>query len=96
MSPEEQVRRGQRAALILNDDTFKAGIQALRDRAMEAFKNANPSDAHALQVARMEYDVTERLINEFAMFISDGRLSTIRIEAREQEQRKPRQSSPAA
>lgn len=96
MSPEEQVQRGQRAALILNDDTFKAGIQSLRDRALEAFRNANPSDAQALQVARMEYDVTERLVNELAKFISDGRLSAVRIEAKEQEQRKQRQSSPAA
>lgn len=84
MTPDEQIRRGQRAALILNDDTFKAGVQALRDRALESFRNASPADVEALRIARLEYDITERLVNEFMRFVADGKLSTIRKEASEQ------------
>lgn len=83
MTPDEQIRRGQRAALILNDDTFKAGVQALRDRALESFRNAPAADVEALRMARLEYDITERLINEFTKFVADGHMSTIRKEAAE-------------
>jgi hypothetical protein len=70
--PDEKIRQGQRAAQILNDDTFKAVIRALRDKALEQFKTAKPSDADALQAAKVRYEVVEQIVSELDDMKRDG------------------------
>jgi hypothetical protein len=78
MTPEEQVRRAQRADALLNDDLFKDAIKKLRDDAMDAFKSAKTTDDFLK--ARALYDTTETFANVFINVIRGGEFAARRIE----------------
>lgn len=70
MTPEEQVRRAQRADQFLNDDLFSDALKKLRDEAMESFKTAKTNEDFLK--ARALYDVTEEFMNAFLGVVRDG------------------------
>ena len=80
MSIESDLRRGQRAEAILNDDLFKEAVLALRNRALDAFKSAKAGDTDALSQARTLYDVTESFFGLFAGYVRDGQFAQIKAE----------------
>ena len=77
---EVDIRRAQRAEMILNDDLFKEAVQKLRDGSLEDFKSAKPGDTEALLNARMSYDAIERFINIFAGIIRNGKYTKLRMD----------------
>lgn len=77
----QEASRGTSAKRILEDDVFKDAVTQLRDRALEAFKHAKPGDAEALCVARLEYEVTERLISRLATVLETGSLAEKQLSA---------------
>ena len=85
MTPEEQVRRAQRADLLLNDDLFKEAIKKLRDEALDQFKTAQDQDGFLK--ARALYDTTETFANVFINIIRGGEFAVRRIE--DAKRRKP-------
>src|SRR3990167_3009795 len=89
MTPEDELRRAQRADGILNDDLFKEAIKALRDDAMDKFKSASPGDLPSLADARMRYDVTESFVNTFMKFMRDGQFAKVKIDDAEKKKRPP-------
>ena len=89
MSREEDVRRGQQAQTILDNEIFKEAMTALRDDAIAAFKDAVPNDTDALMSARLRLDVTERFLNKFTGLVRNGQYAARKIEDAEKAKLKP-------
>ena len=87
MTPEEQVRRAQRAELLLNDDLFKEAIKKLRDEALDQFKTAQ--DNTEFLKARALYDTTETFANVFINIIRGGNLRCARSRTRRRGRSRP-------
>ena len=83
MSPEEELARSKVAKRILDDELFKEGVLAMRNHAIEAFKNAKPGDTEALNQARTLYQVTEDFVNWFATTLAGGQIAQRRIDDEE-------------
>ena len=80
MTPEEQVRRAQRADLLLNDDLFKEAIAKIKQGAFDQFKEANAADIRTMQVAHMLFTVAQLFEGYFDKTIRDGEFAVRKIE----------------
>jgi hypothetical protein len=87
MTPEEQLRRAQRAELLAQDDLFKDAIAKLHADALEKFKAAKTNDDFLR--ARVQYDLTENFLNVFIGIVRDGQVAKMKIEAAKQAKEKP-------
>ena len=92
MTPEEQVRRAQRAELLLNDDLFKEAIKKLRDEALDQFKTAQ--DNTEFLKARALYDTTETFANVFINIIRGGEFAVRKIADAEARKKPPKHIGP--
>jgi len=79
VTPEDEAKarvrleRGVRAQAILDDDITREAIEALKKRAYESFKSADPGDTQALAIAKMRFEVTEDWVNHFASLMQKGK-----------------------
>ncbi len=71
----QEMTRGENARRILDDEIFLDAVRELRDGALRAFKQASPGDVEALRVARLEYEVTERLITNLTNVLKTGKMA---------------------
>jgi hypothetical protein len=70
--PDEAIRKGQRAKLILEDEVFRDALKALSDDALLAFKTADPADIMALQTARLRFGVLDQIETDLKNTMRDG------------------------
>ncbi len=78
MTPEDQIRRAQRANAFLTDELFTEAMKKLRDNAMEQFKSAKTFED--FQKARATHDVTEDFMNVFIGLVRDGQFAAKKIQ----------------
>lgn len=69
---EADVRRGERAQQLLEDDLLVSAMAAVRDSAFREFKSASPDNELALKMARLKLDVAEEFLNSLTKHVSDA------------------------
>jgi hypothetical protein len=95
VTDEEKVRRAQNADRLLNDDTLKEAIRAVRDKCVDDFKSAPAGDIEALRVARLTFENAERFVNALRTFVRDGQFAQMTIEATKAAEKRSRAKRPS-
>lgn len=72
--------RGARAKRLLDDPLFKEAMQAIRDKAIEAFREANPSDDKALLLAKLRYLMAEDFLDQLVHHFNTGELAVQQLQ----------------
>lgn len=69
---EIDLRRGQRAEAILNDEIMVEAIEALRSDAINGLTSCETHDKDKLQYHRLMYEVTAEFIDKFMSLVRQG------------------------
>lgn len=84
MEDEQKLRfeqdRGHRAARILEDEIFVEAIATVKARAHDLFKNADPHDTDALQMARVTLSCVEAVEQQIIRHMNTGKLAKSTLE----------------
>ena len=71
-------QRAAHAAGILDDEMFRAAVQAVRDGLVREFTTAKPEN---LLDVRLMYDALERVVSALGEHIRDGQIVNARLDA---------------
>lgn len=77
--------RGARAKRLLDDPLFGEAIEALRNRAIQAFREADPNDDKALLLAKLRYLMAEDFLDQLVHHFNTGELAVQQLQIVQQQ-----------
>jgi hypothetical protein len=80
MADEQHITRANRASELLENDAFKQAISAMKEHAIDAFKQCPARDKDGFALIQMHLNVVEKLEGMLRGFVESGRLAKIEIE----------------
>jgi len=87
MSPEEEIRRAERARAILGDPLVTEALAALESAATEAWRSTGAHDVDTRERAWLMLRLAERFRAHFESLVENGRLAKSRLVELERERR---------
>lgn len=75
MTPEEEVRRGERARQILNDDVFSSAVNSLRDAMLIGIRNSAFKDEKLREKICQRYSLLEDLVGQIQSIMETGEMA---------------------
>jgi len=82
------VRRGQRAKAILDDEVFQEAIRGIHADCMADFESSKPEEHIKREQAHQDLMATKRVLSKLQKFMFDGRVAAQDIEREEQKKEK--------
>lgn len=82
MNLEKDIRRGERAKAILEDDLMAEAIAHIDAELWRVFKDAKPNDAETLMHIRQMQYMHTKYQEFFRATIANGRVAQINLEAK--------------
>ena len=80
MSPEEELRRAERAKQILNDEIFSEAVQQIRDGLLLGLRNTAFKDVKLMEKLCQRYCVLEDMIGLLQSTMETGEFAKQEIE----------------
>lgn len=82
MTLQQQIECGERARLLLADDTIKDAREHIEAELWRLFKDTSPQDADALKhIKAMQY-FHQKYFQFFERAVTDGRIAHINLESK--------------
>ena len=74
-----RIERAARAGAILEDELFRAAVEAVRGKLIGEFERSALDDDDARRAQRLCLDLLQRLVGELARHMTDGRLAAAEL-----------------